>query len=633
MSDASRDHLPALDGLRGLAVLGVLAFHGGYGRGGYLGVDLFFVLSGFLITRLLVAEHERTGAIRLGAFWVRRARRLLPALLLLVVGVTSSALASATSAELARLRADALATLLYVANWRAIFAGNEYWGLFRAPSPLEHMWSLAIEEQFYAVWPIAVAAALAVGARRGAGRGALLALTTGLLAASASLAIALYAPDRPTARVYFGTDTRAPALLMGALLAVLAPRVLAPSTTRAARAALEVAGAVSAVLLAVAWAALGGEGPPLYRGGLLAAGVAATVVVACAAHPRPGVLARGLAWAPLGAVGKVSYGLYLVHWPVFGALGPARVGLDGAPLFALRVAVSAVVSVASYALVEMPVRRGAFPRWRGAAVAALSFGAALGLVLAVTDGATPDPEPGREAVVDSPSPAAPGGVRVLVVGDSVAQMLGAGAAAEARAMGISLVNRGVTGCGLARGENRLRLPSGKIVVRARCTDWEERWARDVDEARPDVAVLVMDAPSAGDLDVGGRWLHACEPEFDAWYFASVRRAIEVLGARGAAVLVATAPFVAAPEEQATRDARARCINRSIERAVETIPYAEVADLGRRVCPSFDCLARVNGVVLRPDGTHFTAAGAGIALRWLLDPPVPLAELRANHAAR
>ena len=158
--------IPALDGLRGVAVAGVLAFHAGLLPGGYLGVDLFFVLSGFLITSLLVAEHAREGRIRLGAFWARRARRLIPALFtaLALAGLHAATLARPD--ELARIRADALASLIYVTNWRAVVVGNEYWALFRAPSPLEHLWSLAIEEQFYVAWPPLVSAALALGLRR-----------------------------------------------------------------------------------------------------------------------------------------------------------------------------------------------------------------------------------------------------------------------------------------------------------------------------------------------------------------------------------------------------------------------------------------------------------------------------------
>jgi peptidoglycan/LPS O-acetylase OafA/YrhL len=155
-------HLPALDGLRGLAVLGVLVFHGGHLRGGYLGVDAFFVLSGFLITSLLLVEADRTGRIGLRAFWARRFKRLLPALVVFVLGMAVYAAVLASASELGRIRSDALATLGYVANWNAIFRQHGYWELFSSPSPLEHTWSLAIEEQFYLVWPLVVAALVSV---------------------------------------------------------------------------------------------------------------------------------------------------------------------------------------------------------------------------------------------------------------------------------------------------------------------------------------------------------------------------------------------------------------------------------------------------------------------------------------
>ena len=138
-------HVRALDGLRGVAVVGVVLFHGGHLRGGYLGVDLFFVLSGFLITSLLLAEWRRDGRVRLGGFWVRRARRLLPALFLVMLGIGAYAALVAAPTEVARIRDDGLATLGYVANWHSIGAGHDYWALFTAPSPFEHTWSLAIE--------------------------------------------------------------------------------------------------------------------------------------------------------------------------------------------------------------------------------------------------------------------------------------------------------------------------------------------------------------------------------------------------------------------------------------------------------------------------------------------------------
>src|SRR5712692_9104137 len=165
---SSAGRLRALDGLRGAAVVAVLLFHAGHLVGGYLGVDLFFVLSGFLITGLLLGEWGRSGRVGLGGFWARRARRLLPALFVMLGGGAAYAAFVASPTQLAGIRADAVATLGYVANWRSILSGHSYWTIFSAPSPLAHTWSLAIEEQFYLAWPLIVVG-LTIGVRRADG--------------------------------------------------------------------------------------------------------------------------------------------------------------------------------------------------------------------------------------------------------------------------------------------------------------------------------------------------------------------------------------------------------------------------------------------------------------------------------
>ena len=210
---------PALDGVRALAVTAVLVFHAGVAAlpGGFLGVDAFFVLSGFLITSLLLGEYRRDGRIRLGGFWLRRARRLLPALLLLVAFVAIAFRGVLTTLDLRLLRDDALAALGYVANWRMIYRGDDYFTQTAAPSPLQHTWSLGIEEQFYVLWPLIVVVVLWVGARS---RRLLFWLCVAGAAASAVACAVLYDPFDVN-RAYFGTDARAQALLIGCALAAL----------------------------------------------------------------------------------------------------------------------------------------------------------------------------------------------------------------------------------------------------------------------------------------------------------------------------------------------------------------------------------------------------------------------------
>lgn len=209
-------HQPALDGLRGVAVLGVLLFHGGLLPGGYLGVDAFFVLSGYLITSLLLVEVASSGRVALGRFWIRRLRRLMPAALALIVAVALVWPWLVPGDDAHRLRHDALATLFYVANWRQIVSANDYFDVTRAPSPLHHTWSLAIEEQFYVLWPLLVAAIARAAPAAAATRTG--AAAVGLAATSVAVAQGIFDEQDPS-RVYFGTDTRAASILFGSALA------------------------------------------------------------------------------------------------------------------------------------------------------------------------------------------------------------------------------------------------------------------------------------------------------------------------------------------------------------------------------------------------------------------------------
>ncbi|HEX4515442.1 MAG TPA: acyltransferase, partial [Polyangiaceae bacterium] len=297
-------HLPALDGIRGAALLGVLFFHAqGVLAGGYLGVDLFFVLSGYLITSLLLAEHARTKRIDLGAFWIRRARRLFPALLSLMPAIAFYCWRIAKPDELASLRAEALATLGYVANWRAIVAHKSYWELFARPSPLEHTWSLAIEEQFYVVWPLVVASVLSRFRAR-----AITYVAIGFAVAS-MIEMAVLGNAESTSRAYMGTDTRATAILAGAALATFVP----PRATFDARTVrfLDVLGVFALAGLATAWWKLDGMSPFLYRGGFWSTQACGLALILCAIAGRASYVARFMSLAPLRYVGTISYGLYL----------------------------------------------------------------------------------------------------------------------------------------------------------------------------------------------------------------------------------------------------------------------------------------------------------------------------------
>jgi len=348
-------HIPSLDGLRGLAVIGVLLFHAGYLTGGFLGVDLFFALSGFLITRLLVREADRTSAIDLVGFWGRRFRRLLPAVLVLLVAVMLWARWFGSPDQWATTLNDGPWAQFYLANWHQIGSDRGYWESFADPPLLGHLWSLAIEEQFYVVWPLVAALVWRLTKR---GHDVLLAVCLGGAALSFVAMLALFDGGDPT-RVYMGTDTRASSILIGAALGT---RPAVAWVTRAVQARPHIVDLVMVVaigLIAAMWITIdGASSEVLFRGGLLVHSGLAAIVVAFAAV-RLGWVTRLLGTGVLQWFGRLSYSLYLWHWPVYAVLNQRRTGLDGLELLGVRLAVSIAFALVSYHLVEVPLRRKA----------------------------------------------------------------------------------------------------------------------------------------------------------------------------------------------------------------------------------------------------------------------------------
>ena len=669
MNGPRRGHIPALDGLRGLAVAGVVAHHLDLLPGGYLGVDTFFVLSGFLITGILVDEAStRTTAgvdgapIDLGRFWVRRLKRLLPALVVLLVvvlGVERWVLDQRTP----DLGAEAVSSVAYVFNWREIAVGTDYWSTFDGPSPLRHMWSLAIEEQFYLVWPLLVAGLATLAARRG--RHLLrLVVAVALIGAVASVVTAqlLYEPG-DSLRVYYGTDTRIAAILFGALGACLVRTRPAPTGPRLR--VLRVATGASVAVVAVAWAALDGQSTPLYRGGLVVTGLATTVILLAAVVDPGSLLDRALSWRPLRVLGLVSYGLYLWHWPVIVWLTPARVGIDGVGLLALRLAVSAAATAVSYVVVEQPIRRAAWTgrRTLGAAIPAVvvvlvvvgltGTGGGTERVAAGTRDSTPIPTPPptttttttttttvpADTLPTSEPVAAPTIVasttsttanatttialppveRLLVLGDSGAFFLGP-AIVEA-APGAVVVQRGEVGCGLVNAGGGVRSEDGGFLPDPPdCSTWPTRFAADVDAFRPTHVLFLFSWPGIGDRQLDGEdspFVGPCDAAYDETQRAALAEAVGITAATGARVALATTPYFADVDGGIQFVESTDCVNRNTRAAAAT-SGADVVDLAGWTCPDGACRVRIDDEIARPDGLHFEGAGAAAAARWLVD---------------
>jgi peptidoglycan/LPS O-acetylase OafA/YrhL len=623
-------YMPALDGIRAFAVVGVLLYHAGvtWMSGGFLGVDAFFVLSGFLITALLVTEWSGTGGVALLSFWARRARRLLPALFLVLGAVALYAALYAQPAELHGIRIDALASLGYVANWRFVFSGQGYFDQFTAPSPLRHMWSLAIEEQFYLVWPLVLLGLL----RFLRGRLRVVAVAVAALAgASAALMIVLYNPGHDPSRVYYGTDTRAQSLLIGAFVAVAAGGV--PVLGRRLRYLSHSVAIGAVVLLGWMWSHAGENSTRLYQGALTVAAIAVAAVIVSVSQPNSGPLGAVLSLRPLVWIGTISYGLYLWHWPIYLAMTPSRTGLDGNRLTLARIGVSILFATVSYYLVERPIRSGALRRLKMRALApALAVLVTIAIVV-TTAGKPPvsalaaiaamqknskTPPPTLTAEQTRPGAVPP--TRVLMVGDSVgwslANKLGQGDPS------LLVWNRGVLGCGITHGGEEL---IGGVVgeVSENCNNIATEWAQELSEFNPDLVVVLAGAWEVPDHRINGKWLRPGMQEYHDYVLEAFRTAMSQLGARGAQVVLLTSPYFSGEVHDPTRNwtefqpYRVDVLNGIFREVVADSGGAvKLVDLNAYVSPGGKYTSYLDGVKIRDDGVHFTFEGSAFISKWL-----------------
>ena len=388
-------YIPALDGLRTLAVVAVVLYHLNltWAQGGLLGVTIFFVLSGYLITRLLINEIAKTGRIDLKSFWIRRIRRLFPAVVTVVV-VTCALCTVFNHVMLTKMRPDILPSLLFFNNWWQILHNVSYFNALGDPSPLTHFWSLAIEEQFYLIWPPLLLAMVSMHMSKPNTRRVVL----GLAAVSAVAMMVLYNPATDPSRVYYGTDTRVFSLLLGAWMAFIPDRDLAPArlvrhlgldrlagagkhdksksntaeaaTTKPSElarfwsspASIDLLGVVGLVGLAAMVALTNGYTAFQYRGGTLLCSILTLMVIAACVQPQ-GMVARALAAKPLVWIGKRSYSIYLWHYPLLLLMNPVA-NINDTPWWHYILQVLLVVAAAecSYRFIETPFRKGAFGR-------------------------------------------------------------------------------------------------------------------------------------------------------------------------------------------------------------------------------------------------------------------------------
>jgi peptidoglycan/LPS O-acetylase OafA/YrhL len=647
---------PALDGVRGLAVALVVVFHldAGVFTGGYLGVSVFFTLSGFLITTLLVERFHDTGELGLGGFYVRRIKRLVPAsaaTLLVIAALTAGGGFLATD----RSKGDLVAAALNVFNWREVASGRAYADLFAGDSPVAHFWSLAIEEQFYVVWPLAL---LVLLRSRRIGPARLLTVVSVLFLASA-----IAAQFGSSNVAYFASWTRAAEILAGACLAVWLRRVdRIPTWWRhLAGPAIGLVVILSLVTpAATGWA---------YSGGLPIFSLVSVALIA--GLQTPGATRTALSFRPLVGLGRISYGVYLVHWPVFVFVDEVRMGVDGWNLAVTRVGLTAMISIAMYVVLERPIRLSARPVSARPAFA-MVIGVSLAIV-AVThiwiDGpapaeaaptvlmasspapattstpaitsagpapslaapnaanesvAPPDPEvdamallaAGNSDVVVSEDPVSDEPTTLAVFGDSVPAWLLRDAARAFERRDVVLINGASEAC-----DGAVALPLGRDRRRVElrppddCLEWTQSYPVTLSSYdRPvEVGLLVIGQAATVDRFIDERWSHPCEA--DSWYLDDVRERIKFLRAHEVEPMIALparfgqrATFIL-PDDHAERMS---CVRTSLV-AIAFEQQVHMIDLDGLLCVADDCDGR-----RKRDGIHIDPEVASDVLDELVD---------------
>jgi peptidoglycan/LPS O-acetylase OafA/YrhL len=589
-----RLHFPAVDGLRGLAILSVLLYHTSWFDNGLFGVDVFMVLSGFLITLLLFREADRSGRIAIGAFYRRRFKRLMPGLSITLLAVLVLALAFGGLGQAKDVGRKAIAALLQVANWQQIANNDAYWEGFGHINPLAHMWSLSITEQFYLAWPV-VFVLLYLAGRRSATAVTVLLLVG--LAGTAAIAPLMF--DGTNAdRLYLGTDTRTVDFLAGAVAAglvfVLHRRAAGRkhANGNAGMVVATVAGVISLLgLIVISVLTASYREPWLYQGGIAAVAVVTSVLI-IALSRADGPLVKVFSFGPLAEIGRISYTMYLLHLPIYWVMQEQLPTISPYALFLVGGGVTWLASmVMHYAITE----RIRLRPWRAVRATPVA------IVTAVANGGgglyLPDPVAYRMNPGDRPV--------LLVLGDSLA-----GDFAQALALDATdeyaAIDGSIDGCGVMPA-TAMRPRSGVVWPMAeKCKIRERLWGESL-HAADYTAVVVHLGWDAADQQIDGRWITPCDADYRTRYAKELTRMAEFVKRE-----LPDVPLLVLNERLGTEgapDKSVRCYNEVVG-AFAATGAVRLVDFNALVCPKTGPCAKTDprGRELFADGVHFTDAG-------------------------
>ncbi|GAA3548021.1 membrane protein [Aeromicrobium flavum] len=631
---------PALDGLRAVAILGVLVFHLDENLlpGGWLGVDLFFVLSGFLITQLLITEQDRWGRISLVRFWGARMRRLLPSLLTVLLAVAVASWIWTVPGRRSAVAWDIVSSLFYVSNWRFMLGDEQYFEELALPSPVRHTWSLSIEEQFYLVFPLLlIAVAVVVRTRRR--QAAVFAL---LAVASAGTMASGYVNGAEITDLYYSTFTRGFELLIGVCAALLLGRsAFAERPASHARDALAWAGLLSVV---AAMALLSSDSGVVFTGGLVVVCVSALVAILGAAGGRPGTFTKVLGSPVPRFLGLISYPLYLWHWPIIVFLRPDTTPLDGLALDLVRVGLSVLLAWLTYRYVEAPIR-GRRPIFggslRGVSRAVTVVAAPLVVAGAVVvahsqplhdDVAAPPASSNQRPLDLTPTPYTAEARRsAMLLGNSIPFSLYRNVATrEFRQLSLSESTH--FGCDPFELQ---KVVDGEPTEPTRsCTDWRRTWPDAVEANRPDVLLFFIPQTFVSDLvrdDEVATFGTSRHDEF-------IRGALDEVAAKSRdarSIAVSTLachhiPYDNPEAQQVSDVRRVRAVNAVVAdwAAEKDVP---IIDSFATLCPGGTYQPLLGDDPLYEDGLHFTSESAPLVWAWMMPQVLRFADAAHGEA--